>query len=204
MRLKVLRLGGLICASLTLAPGAHAQQQQPFYEFRACSGDISSLALAAIPDGNSYAVDIFDPTEAALKFRDIFLAELADAGKLTSEDGNLVFSFRAESIFSGITSRLGINPSPRDVDSPSRAVPRSDEDETRELIRSDRRGRRDLPTASEEILVEAELRNKESQRVLWTGTIRCMPLTADRNLLMKFVSEVFVANMGLALRQQPF
>jgi hypothetical protein len=181
-----------------------AAQQQPFYDFRACDGEISSLALGEIPQSDAYAVDIFDPTETALRFRGIFLAELRETAKTTSEDGNLVFSFRSESIFRGITSRNQVNPTYRGDESGSRASPRSDEDETRELIRSDR-PRRDRPgQASQQVLVEAELRNKETQRVVWLATIRCSPLTNDNNVLMKFVSEVFIENLGMAVKQKPF
>jgi hypothetical protein len=181
-----------------------AAQQQPFFEFSACEGVISSLAPGAIPDGEAYTVDIFDPTEVALQFRDIFLAELNDAAKVTRDDGNLVFSFRSESIFSGITSRNQVNPTYRGEPGSSRSSPRTTEDETRELIRSDRRTRRDAITASQQIIVEAELRNKQTQRVIWLATVRCDPVTNDRNLLMKFVSEVLVENLGAAVKQKAF
>ena len=180
-----------------------AAQQQPFYEFNACEGDISSLAPGAIPEGEAYAVDIFDPTDAALQFRDIFLAELSNTAKATREDGNLVFSFRSESIFSGITSRNQVNPTYRGEQGSSRSTQRTTEDETRELIRSDRRRSGSL-TASQRIIVEAELRNKQTQRVIWLATVRCDPLTNDRNLLMRFVSEVFIQNLGTAVRQKAF
>ena len=181
-----------------------AAQQQPFYDFRACDGEISSLALGAIPKADAYAVDIFDPTDTALRFRDIFLTELSEAAKTTREDGNLVFSFRSESIFRGITSREQVNPTFRGNQGISRASPRTDEDETRELIRSGRRARRDATSASHQIIIEAELRNKATQRVLWLATVRCNPLTNDRNMLMRFVSEVFVENLGTAVKQKAF
>ena len=199
----VLRVGTIVFGAVVAVSSA-AAQQQPFYDFRACDGEVSSLALGTIPQTDAYAVDIFDPTEAALRFRDIFLAELGEAAKATHEDGNLVFSFRSESIFRGITSRAQVNPTYRgDQGTPSSSA-RTDEDETRELIRNDRRARRDATTASRQIIVEAELRNKETQRVIWLATVRCRPLTTDRNALMKFVSEVFVENMGAAVKQKAF
>ncbi len=179
-------------------------QQQPFFEFRACEGEISSLAPGVIPDTDAYAVDIFDPTDTALKFRDVFLAELSKAGRPTSQDGNLVFSFRSESIFRGITSRTQVNPTFRGDRSTSGPSQRSDEAETRALIESDRPTRRRPGSASQQILVEAELRNNETQRVVWLASIRCDPLTSDENLLMKFVSEVFVQNLGAAVKQKAF
>ncbi len=191
----------------TLVAGASnaAAQQQPFYEFRACDGEISSLSLNEIPASDAYAVDIFDPTDTAVRFREIFLTELAESTRSTREDGNLVFSFRSESIFRGITSRGQVNPTYRGDEGGLRSSPRGDEDETRDLIRSDRPTRRSDPgQASQEVLVEAELRNKETQRVVWLATVRCSPLTNDRNVLMKFVSEVFVENLGLAVKQKPF
>ena len=184
---------------------AAAAQQQPFFEFNACEGDISSLAPGAIPEGEAYTVDIFDPTDAALQFRDIFLSELNNTAKATLEDGNLVFSFRSESIFSGITSRNQVNPTYRREQGAARASQRrTTEDETRELIRSDRHTRRDTTRASQQIVVEAELRNNETQRVIWLATVRCNPLTNDNKLLMKFVSEVFVENLGAAVKQKAF
>ncbi len=183
---------------------AATAQQQPFFDFSACEGVISSLAPGAIPDGEAYTVDIFDPTEVALQFRGIFLAELNNAEKVTRDDGNLVFSFRSESIFSGITSRNQVNPTYRGEPGTSRSSPRTTEDETRELIRSDRRTRRDAVNASQQILVEAELRNQQTQRVVWLATVRCNPLTNDRNLLMRFVSKVLIENLGEAVRQKAF
>ena len=201
---SVLKSVGVVVAGVLVGASTAAAQQQPFYDFRACDGEISSLALGSIPEADAYTVDIFDPTETALRFRDIFLAELSDAAKATRDDGNLVFSFRSESIFRGITSRAQVNPTYRGDQSASRTSPRTDEDETRELIRSDRRGRRNEKPASQQIIVEAELRNNETQRVVWLATVRCTPLTSDRNALMKFVSEVFVENLGAAVKQKVF
>lgn len=195
---------GAIVAGVLAGMSTAAAQQQPFYDVRACDGEISSLALGDIPEADAYAVDIFDPTDTALRFRGIFLAELNDAAKATREDGNLVFSFRSESIFRGITSRNQVNPTYRGDQGSSQSSPRTDEDETRELIRGDRRTRRGASTASQEIIIEAELRNKETQRVIWLATVRCQPLTNDRNVLMKFVSEIFIENLGTAVKQKPF
>lgn len=195
---------GAIVGGVLAGASSAAAQQQPFYDSRACDGDISSLALGDIPKTDAYAVDIFDPTDTALRFRGIFLAELNEAARATREDGNLVFSFRSESIFRGITSRAQVNPTYRGDQGAPRPSPRTDEDETRELIRSDRRSRRETSTASQEIVIEVELRNKETQRVIWLATVRCHPLTNDRNELMKFVSEVFVKNLGMAVKQKAF
>jgi len=203
MGCKILRVAAAICGVLA-GVSAAAAQQQPFHHSRACDGEISSLALGDIPETDAYAVDIFDPTDTALRFRGIFLAELNEATKVTREDGNLVFSFRLESIFRGITSRAQVSPTYRDDQGTSSPSPRTDEDETRELIRSDRRARSDTTTASQDILVEAELRNKETQRIIWLATVRCQPLTNDRNALMTFVSEVFVENLGRAVKKKAF
>jgi hypothetical protein len=201
---RVISSVGAIVVALVAGTSAAAAQQQPFFEFNACEGDISSLAPGAIPEGEAYTVDIFDPTDAALQFRDIFLSELNNTAKATLEDGNLVFSFRSESIFSGITSRNQVNPTYRREQGAARASQRrTTEDETRELIRNDRR-RGDAISASQQIIVEAELRNKQTQRVLWLATVRCIPVTNDRNLLMKFVSHVFIENLGAAVKQKAF
>ena len=203
MRIAILRAGAVVCGIWAGVLPASAQQQ-PFHNNRACDGEISSLALGDIPETDAYTVDIFDPTDAALRFRGIFLAVLDDAAKATREDGNLVFSFRSESIFRGITSRTQVNPTYRGDQDTLRSSPRTDEDETRDLIRSDRRKRRGISSASQEILVEAELRNQETQRVIWLATVRCRPLTNDRRALMTFVSKVVVENLGLAVKQKPF
>ncbi len=201
---RTILCAGAIVSGVLAGASSTAAQQQPFYDSRACDGEISSLALGDIPNTDAYAVDIFDPTDTALRFRGIFLAELNEAARATREDGNLVFSFRSESIFRGITSRAQVNPTYRGDQGASRSSPRTDEDETRELIRSDRRARRETSTASQEIVIEAELRNKETQRVIWLATVRCHPLTNDRNEVMKFVSEVFVENLGMAVKQKAF
>ena len=200
---NLLPLGAVIIGAVMGASGVVAQQQ-PFHETRACDGDISSLSLGVIPETDAYAVDIFDPTETALRFREIFLIELAGADKAIQDDGNLVFSFRSESIFRGITSRSQVNPTYRNDRDLTRPSPRSDEDETRDLIRSDRRSRTETGQASQQVLVEAELRNKQTQRIVWLATLRCRPLTADRAALMKFVSAVFVENLGMAVKQRAF
>ena len=199
----ILRIGTIVFG-IVLGVSSAAAQQKPFLETRACDGEISSLSLAAIPESDAYAVDIFDPTETTLRFRKIFLLELNEASKTTREDGNLVFSFRSESIFRGITSRAQVDPTYRGDQSSLRPSPRSDEDETRDLIRSDRRTRNDTSNASQQVLVEAELRNKETQRVIWLATVRCRPLTGDSSVLMKFVSEVLVENLGMAVKQKVF
>lgn len=203
MRRTIMWASAIVCVVLAGASST-AAQQQPFHHTRACDGEISSLALGDIPKTDAYAVDIFDPTDTALSFRGIFLAELNEANKASREDGNLVFSFRSESIFRGITSRAQVNPTYRGDQGAPRSSPRTDEDETRELIRSDRRARRETSSASQEIVIEAELRNKETERVIWLATVRCRPLTNDRNELMKFVSEVFVENLGMAVKQKAF
>jgi len=203
MRFTILRVGTIVCGISSVAAAA-AAQQQPFYDVRACDGEISSLALGDIPETDEYAVDIFDPTDTALQFRGIFLAELKKAARATREDGNLVFSFRSESIFRGITLRAQVDPTYRGDQGASRSSPRTDEDETRELIRSDRRSRRSTSTASQEVIVEAELRNKATQRVIWLATVRCQPLINDRATLMKFVSQVVVENLGKAVKQKAF
>ena len=199
----ILRIGAFLLLLFGGAADANAQQQ-PFYDFRACDGEISSLSLGEIPAADAYTVDIFDPTETALRFREIFLAELSEAAKATAEDGNLVFSFRSESIFRGVTSRSKVSPTYRGDRGSSRTSPRTDEDETRDLIRNDSRSRNDTTPASQQVLIEAELRNNETQRIVWLATVRCHPLTNDRNILMKFVSEVFVENLGTAVKQKPF
>lgn len=189
--------GAIVLASLANA------QQQPGFDFQACEGDISSLALGDIPDGDAFTVDIFDPTDTALKFRRIFLAALTEAAKRTADNGNLVFSFRAESIFRGMTPRQEVDPTFRGSRDSTGSTRARDEDETRELIRRDRAARDDRSPARQQILVEVELRNKSTQRVVWLATVRCDPLTNDQNLLMQFVSQAIVANIGQALRQKP-
>ena len=206
--------GGAVCRKTLLAGALSAglvgsaipvlAQQQPFHEFNACRGSISSLLPGEIPAGNTYAIDILDPTEAALKFRGIFLDELKAAGKPTADDGNLVFSFRAESIFSGITPRTRVEPTYHSEDTGSHAPMRSDEDETRALIHSDRRGRGEIGSASQQIVVEAQLRNKQTQRVLWLATVHCDPITSDDALLMKSIAQIIVATLGEAVKQKPF
>jgi hypothetical protein len=60
-----------------------------------------------------------------------------------------------------------VNPTYRGDQGTSRSSLRTDEDEKRELICSDRRTRCNTSTASQEIFVEAELCNKATQRVIW-------------------------------------
>lgn len=203
MGITVLRIGAIAIAIAAGAASA-AAQQQPLYDVRACEGEISSLALASIPAADAYAVDIFDPTDLALRFRDIFLTKLNAADKATRADGNLVFRFRSESIFRGIAPRAQVHPTYRGERGTSRSSPRAEEDETRELIRSDRRSPSDVPASSQQVIIEAELRNEETQRVIWMATVHCTPLTDDRNALMGFVSQVFVENLGLAVKKKAF
>lgn len=197
----MLRIAVAACGVLAGTTGSLAQQPLS-QEVRACEGEISSLSLGVVPDADAYSVDIFDPTEQALKFRDVFLTTLRSNEKTTREDGNLVFTFRAESIFRGVTSRTQVNPTYRADPGSAKSSRRTDEDETRELIQSDRPTRRSPQTASQQVVVEAELRNNETQRVIWLASVRCDPLTGDERLLMKFIAEVLVDNIGLAVKQK--
>lgn len=195
---------GLIGTALVLGgyvlPSAHApaaaQQTQPGFDIPICEGEISTFPLSAIPAGRTYWVDIFDETEEALRFREVFLATLQQAGRGTAENGQLVFSFESGSSFLGLVPR---GPTDRfATDSRSTRDPGKDVglSELRDTIRQDRSSRGTGSGLGQEIDAKAELRDSTTGRVIWLATVDCRPLTGDRKLLMQFVSKVIVDSLG--------
>ena len=125
---------GLLGAALVLGtyiamPGpqqALAQRQsQPGFDVPVCEGEISTFALGNVPSGPRYWVDIFDKTDEALKFREVFLATLQNSGRGTGEEGQLVFTFESQSNFLGLVPRSSGSRFARDTRGPRIRGPRS-------------------------------------------------------------------------------
>lgn len=196
---------GLLGAALALSayiamPGPHlalAQRQaQPGFDVPICEGEISTFVLGNVPSGPDYWVDIFDETEEALKFREIFLAALQNSGRGTGKDAQLVFSFESQSNFLGLVPRSSgdrfASDSRRTKDSGSEVGV----SELRDTIRGDTSGRGTSTGVGQEIDAKVELRDRATGRVAWLGTVSCRPLTGDRTLLMEFVSKVIVDSLA--------
>jgi len=196
---------GLLGAALVLSafiamPGSHLasaqRQSQPGFDVPICEGEISTFALGNVPSGPQYWVDIFDKTDEALKFRDVFLTTLQNSGRGTGKEGQLVFTFESQSNFLGLVPRSGGNRFAND----SRGVKDSGSEvgvsELRNTIRGDESGRGSRSGIGQEIDAKVELRDRATGRVAWLATVSCQPLTSDRTLLMEFVSKVIVDSLG--------
>lgn len=181
---------------IVVQPASAQRQSVPGFEVSVCEGQISTFSLDAIPDGESYQVDLFNETEEALAFRDVFLKVLRSVSRKTSEDGRLVFSFESESAFLGLGAQSGIDQAQGTAQRQRDPGENVGVSELRDSIResgSDRRGRTALV---QELDAKADLRDSKTGKVIWLATLNCMPLTGDRNLLMRFVSQVIVDSLG--------
>tara|TARA_R110002110_G_scaffold395138_2_gene609633 strand:- start:125746 stop:126378 length:633 start_codon:yes stop_codon:yes gene_type:complete len=194
-------LGAALALSAYIAmPGPHlalAQRQaQPGFDVPICEGEISTFVLGDVPSGPQYWVDIFDKTDEALKFREVFLTTLQNSGRETGKDGQLVFSFESQSNFLGLVPRS----SGDRFGSDSRRTRDSGSEigvsELRDTIRGDTNGRGIRTGVDQEIDAKIELRDRATGRVAWLGTVSCRPLTGDRALLMEFVSKVIVDSLA--------
>jgi len=190
----------LVLGAYVAMPGPHqalAQRlSQPGFDVSACEGEISTFALGVVPSDRQYWVDIFDKTDEALKFREVFLAALRNSGRGTSKEGQLVFTFESQSNFLGLVSRS----SGSRFTSDSRGVKDSGAEigisELRNTIRRDENGRGTRTGIGQEIDAKVELRDRATGRVAWLATVNCRPLTGDRTLLMEFVSKVIVDSLA--------
>ena len=202
MRKLMIGLAGaaLLCGAAIAWPahdGAQAQRQaQPGFDIPICEGEISTFTLGTVPSGPRYWVDIFDRTDEALKFREVFLAALRGSGRATAEDGQLVFSFESQSNFLGLARRTSRDRFANDNRSARDPGSELGVTELRNTIRGGESGRGGRSGVGQEIDAKVELRDLSTGRVAWLATVSCRPLTSDRDLLMEFVSKVIVDSMA--------
>lgn len=186
----------LLALTLYAGTSAHAQEAVSGFEESVCEGQISTFPLNEIPADQFYWVDIFDRTDEALAFRDTFLATLRADGRKTNRDGRLVFNFESESAFLGLNARGGIDTAQgnarRERDG-NRDVGIS---ELRDSIRESGSSRRNQTALGQQLDAKAELRDTKTGRVVWLATLSCAPLTGDRKLLARFISNVIVDSMN--------
>ena len=196
---------GLLGAALVLSafivmPGSHSalaqRQAQPGFDVPICKGEISTFALSDVPSGPDYWVDIFDETDEALRFREVFLATLRNSGRGTGKDGQLVFTFEAQSNFLGLVPRSSGNRFASDSRGAKDSGSEVGVSELRNTIRGDETGRGSRSGVGQEIDAKVELRDRSTGRVAWLATVSCQPLTTDRRLLMEFVSKVIVDSLA--------
>lgn len=191
---------------LTLCTVASAQTPQAVsgFEESVCEGQISTFPLDSVPAEQFYWVDIFDETDEALMFRETFLGTLRADGRKTNRDGRLVFNFESGSAFLGLNARGGVDTAQgnarRERDG-NRDVGIS---ELRDTIRESGPSRRNQTSLGQQLDVKAELRDTDTGRVIWLATLSCAPLTGDRKLLMRFVSNVIVDSMDRESGQTNF
>lgn len=193
-------LGAALALSAYIAmPGpqlAQAQRPaQPGFDAPICTGEISTFVLGSVPSGPQYWVDIFDKTDEALKFREIFLATLRKSGRETGKDGQLVFSFESQSNFLGLVPRSSSDRFGSDSRGTRDSGSEIGVSELRDTIRGNKSVRGTRTGVDQEIDAKVELRDRATGRVAWLGTVSCRPLTGDRALLMEFVSKVIVDSL---------
>ncbi|MEP4379287.1 MAG: hypothetical protein ABJ215_15295 [Alphaproteobacteria bacterium] len=196
---------GLLGATLLLGacvamPGPHQalaqRQSQPGFDVPICEGEISTFVLGDVPTGPQYWVDIFDKTDEALKFREIFLATVRSSGRGTGKDGQLVFTFESQSNFLGLVPRSSASRFTSDSRGTKDSGSEVGVSDLRDTIRRDETGRGARAAAGQVIDAKVELRDRATGRVAWLATVSCRPLTSDRTLLMEFVSRVIVDNLA--------
>jgi len=200
LKLNKSLLGALVLAASVAVPDPHQalaqRQSQPGFDVPICEGEISTFVLGSLPSGPRYWVDIFNKTDEALKFRDVFLATLQNSGRGTGKEGQLVFTFESQSSFLGLVPRSSNS---RFADDSRGAQDSGSEvgvSELRDTIRGDETGRGTRTGIGQEIDAKVELRDRATGRVAWLATVSCRPLTGDRALLMEFVSKVIVDSLA--------
>jgi hypothetical protein len=165
---------GLLGAALVLGtyiamPGpqqALAQRQsQPSFDLAVCEGEISTFALDNVPSGPQYWFDIFDKTDEALKFREVFLATLRNSGRGTGKDGQLVFTFESQSNFLGLVPRSSGSRFARDTRGAKDTGSEVGVSELRDSIRGDENGRGARTGIGQEIDAKVELRDSATGQV---------------------------------------
>jgi hypothetical protein len=182
--------------AIFVVPVSAQRQAVPGFDVPVCEGQVSTFPLEAIPEGEAYWVDIFDPTDESLAFREVFLNELRRDSRNTSESGRLVFSFESQSAFLGLSPQGGIDQARGAAQRQRDPGENVGVSELRDSIResgNDRRGRTSL---GQELDAKAELRDSDTGKVIWLATLNCTPLTGDRDLLMRFTSRVIVDALG--------
>ena len=195
------RMRALAAASLAIglfsASSAQAQRQAvPGFDVLVYEGQILTFPLNALPGDEFYWVDIFDETDEALAFRETFLNTLRVEGRKTNHDGRLVFNFESESAFLDLSPRWGVDTAQGGASHEREGNRDIGVSELRDTIREGDPNRRGRTSLGQQLNAKAELRDKQSGRVIWLATLSCTPLTGDRDVLMEFVSKVIVDSMS--------
>lgn len=185
-----------VIVSAFVMPASAQRQAVPGFDIPVCEGQISTFPLEPIPEGESYWVDIFDPTDESLAFREVFLKELRRDSRQTSEDGRLVFSFESQSAFLGLSPQGGIDQARGAAQRQRDPGENVGVSELRDSIRESGNDRRGRTALGQELDAKAELRDSDTGKVIWLATLNCTPLTGDRDLLMRFASRVIVTALG--------
>ena len=176
------------------APASAQRQSVPGFEESFCEGHISTFPLDAVLRDEFYWVDIFDQTDEALAFREIYLKTLQSDSYKTNKDGRLVFNFESQSAFLGLSGRGGVDQARGAAERQRDPGENVGVSELRDTIRSSDRGSR--TSVGQKLNVKAELRDTKTGKVIWLATLSCTPLTGDRTLLARFVSRVIVDSLG--------
>ena len=176
------------------APASAQRQSVPGFEESFCEGQISTFPLDSVPRDEFYWVDIFDQTDEALAFREIYLKTLQSDSYKTNKDGRLVFNFESQSAFLGLSGRGGVDQARGAAERQRDPGENVGVSELRDTIRSSDRGSR--TSVGQKLNVKAELRDTKTGKVIWLATLSCTPLTGDRTLLARFVSRVIVDSLG--------
>jgi len=176
------------------APASAQRQSVPGFEESFCEGQISTFPLDSVPRDEFYWVDIFDQTDEALAFREIYLKTLQSDSYKTNKDGRLVFNFESQSAFLGLSGRGGVDQARGAAERQRDPGENVGVSELRDTIRSSDRGSR--TSVGQKLNVKAELRYTKTGKVIWLATLSCTPLTGDRTLLARFVSRVIVDSLG--------
>lgn len=185
MRGTALRLSALAAMMLGAAP-ALAQS--------VCPGRISAQAFAPVPRDAAIAVPNRTQTANERTLRDAVLGALANAGRRVDPNGPFILSWRG-----GITAE-GDNFGGFGDTMQGRTFRESDDLTWNQNV--PRAGGRTIPTLRVNGVVE--LRDRASQRVVWTAVISCERHGTDDAALFAHLANAVAPLLGQAASGRPF
>jgi hypothetical protein len=217
--LRVFRAWFLVCLPATLLLAAPAEAEQIEGERHVAqvaqgggaAGSVSSTLFHRLPEGFPVEVIGFDDSELNVGIRERFIEELSKAGYLTAEDAPLELSFETEVITGSLPSakpslgRIGASSEAEAGDRGSRTgvdVEINVWSNTQDSVLG---GRKPESGGSETLYrLTAQLRDRDTGRVLWQGEAVCEMTTADRGRLARAMVPPLVGTYGQSVKGHAF
>jgi hypothetical protein len=183
---RSLTLGALALAGVVAAAPAGAQS--------VCPGRLSANAFAPVPRNAAIAVPDRTGTENERRLRDSVIAALRTAGRQVNADAPYILSWRGGISQEGGT-QLGFGDTMQD-----RTF--RDGDDISWAQNVPRAGGRQMPTLRVSGVVE--LRERSSNRVVWTAVLSCERHGTDDAALFAHLANAIAPWIGQPLAGRPF